>query len=408
MPYQNSHNKVLLPNTIPFLGGDATGDLYYRDSLGFLQRLPIGSTSQVLTVTAGLPQWQNAGAGTGTVTSVGLTMPGIFSVLNSPITSSNSFIVSLQTQSPNTFFAGPTGGLSSAPTFRSLVSTDIPSLDASILTSGLVGTARLASGTADSTTYFRGDQSWQPIATLGGTATGHLYKMTCANNGIDPVNDIDFYPGVAEVNGYIVSTNAITTKRLDAAWSAGNNNGGLFAGSKVNSTWYHCFVLRNTTTGAVDFGFDSNYTGSSKPSGWDARIIMSIWVESGGSIKAFSQYGDRVEWNTPVLDVNKAISASGELVALTVPPILQPQVFFTCYFTGTNSTYLYFTSPGQTNETADAANGRIHVQSNSIDQSFSLTLTPDVDRQIRVRSSGASTDNLKLLTLGFIHPRGKW
>ncbi len=43
----------------------ATGDLYYRDSSGYFVRLGIGSSSQVLTVTSGLPSWQPAAGGGG-------------------------------------------------------------------------------------------------------------------------------------------------------------------------------------------------------------------------------------------------------------------------------------------------------------------------------------------------------
>ncbi len=44
------------------LGSDATGDLYYRNSGGLFTRLPIGSSSQVLTVAGGLPSWAAAAA----------------------------------------------------------------------------------------------------------------------------------------------------------------------------------------------------------------------------------------------------------------------------------------------------------------------------------------------------------
>lgn len=53
------------------LGSDATGDIYYRNSSGFLVRLPIGSTGQVLTVTGGLPSWAATGGGGGTGDVVG-------------------------------------------------------------------------------------------------------------------------------------------------------------------------------------------------------------------------------------------------------------------------------------------------------------------------------------------------
>jgi len=36
----------------------ATGDVYYRDSSGNFVRLPIGSSTQVLGITSGLPAWQ--------------------------------------------------------------------------------------------------------------------------------------------------------------------------------------------------------------------------------------------------------------------------------------------------------------------------------------------------------------
>lgn len=45
---------------------DATGDLFYRNASGFLTRLGIGSTGQVLTVAAGLPSWAASGGGGGT------------------------------------------------------------------------------------------------------------------------------------------------------------------------------------------------------------------------------------------------------------------------------------------------------------------------------------------------------
>lgn len=43
----------------------AAGDVYYRDSSGNFVRLPIGSSSQVLTVSGGLPSWQSGAGGSG-------------------------------------------------------------------------------------------------------------------------------------------------------------------------------------------------------------------------------------------------------------------------------------------------------------------------------------------------------
>jgi len=47
------------------LGGDATGDIFYRDAGGFLAPLGIGTAGQVLTVAGGLPSWQTSAGATG-------------------------------------------------------------------------------------------------------------------------------------------------------------------------------------------------------------------------------------------------------------------------------------------------------------------------------------------------------
>jgi hypothetical protein len=68
------------------------------------------------------------GSGSGTVTSVGISAPAaLFSVSGSPITSSGTISLSLNTVSQNYVFAGPTSG-SATPTFRQLVAADIPTL----------------------------------------------------------------------------------------------------------------------------------------------------------------------------------------------------------------------------------------------------------------------------------------
>jgi len=73
-------------------------------------------------------------ATTGTVTSVGLSMPSIFGVNGSPVTSSGTFTVSLNNQTANKVFAGPSSGSAAAPAFRELAEADIPALSISKIT----------------------------------------------------------------------------------------------------------------------------------------------------------------------------------------------------------------------------------------------------------------------------------
>ncbi len=79
------------------LGSDATGDIYYRNSSGYLTRLPIGSTNQVLTVIAGLPSWQTPSGGSGTVTSVNMSVPTGFAISGNPVTTTGTLALAFDT-----------------------------------------------------------------------------------------------------------------------------------------------------------------------------------------------------------------------------------------------------------------------------------------------------------------------
>lgn len=85
-----------------------------------------GDNSTRLATTAFV---KSLGYGTGTVTSVGLSLPSIFTVTNSPVTGSGTLTGTLASQTANTIFAAP-DGTAGSPTFRALTATDIPSLTA--------------------------------------------------------------------------------------------------------------------------------------------------------------------------------------------------------------------------------------------------------------------------------------
>jgi hypothetical protein len=73
-----------------------------------------------------IPSSGSAGGGSGTVTSVALSLPSIFTVTGSPVTTVGTLTGSLAVQSPNLIFAGPSGGSTAGlPTFRNLVAADL-------------------------------------------------------------------------------------------------------------------------------------------------------------------------------------------------------------------------------------------------------------------------------------------
>ncbi len=106
-----------------------------------------------------------AGAG-GTVTSVGLTLPTIFSVTGSPVTTSGTLSATLASQTANTVLAAPSGA-NGAPTFRALTSSDLP-------TSG-VATGTYTSVTVD--TYGRVTAGTSPTTLTGYGITDGMQNL---------------------------------------------------------------------------------------------------------------------------------------------------------------------------------------------------------------------------------------
>ena len=88
-----------------------------------------------------------ATANTGTVTSVGLSMPSEFSVTNSPVTTSGTLTVAKASQTQKTFFAAPNGA-DGAPTFRTIAASDVPTLNQNTTgtAANVTGTVAIANG----------------------------------------------------------------------------------------------------------------------------------------------------------------------------------------------------------------------------------------------------------------------
>ncbi|MES2930470.1 MAG: tail fiber domain-containing protein [Patescibacteria group bacterium] len=113
----------------------------------------------------------------GGVTSVGLSLPSVFSVSGSPVTSSGVLSATLATQSANTAFLGPATGGAAAPGFRSLVIADLPTAipNANLANSSL----SLAIGTSGT------DAAWSAgSVSLGGTATLNIPDASATNRGL--------------------------------------------------------------------------------------------------------------------------------------------------------------------------------------------------------------------------------
>lgn len=146
-----------------------------------------------------------------------------------------------------------------------------------------------------------------------GTAfRGHIAGLILSN-GTDSDHDIDISSGVCRDsnNEYFMELTSSMTKRLDASWSAGTNQGGLFSGSIASSKWYHVFVIYNPSTDTVDAGFDTSITAANKPAGYTKyRRIGSILTNGSSNIYQFDQQNDRFFFKSKVKDIDGSTSSS--------------------------------------------------------------------------------------------------
>jgi hypothetical protein len=109
-----------------------------------------------------------AGLSSGSVTSVALALPSIMTVSGSPVTSTGTLTGTLTTQAVNAIFAGPSSGAAAAPTFRSLTTADIPTLNQNTTgtAANVTGIVAVANGGTGAITLAAAS-----IATYAGTET---------------------------------------------------------------------------------------------------------------------------------------------------------------------------------------------------------------------------------------------
>lgn len=189
------------------------------------------------------------------------------------------------------------------------------------------------------TLIFNGD-SWSSPS-LAPILRGYIDGLTLSNNGSDATNDIDIATGICRdsADADVLRLSSSITKRLDASWAVGTNQGGLDTGSIANA-WYHVYLIKRPDTGVVDALFSTNATAPTLPSNYTLyRRIGSIY-RTAGAIRAFTQKGNFFGWTTFAYDINGAtqaspVSGAGTLTTLPVPLGISVNALIAILFTGT-------------------------------------------------------------------------
>jgi hypothetical protein len=170
--------------------------------------------------------------GTGTVTSVALSVPSWLTVSGAVTTTGTLAITATSGQTANFVMATPDGS-SGAMSLRALVANDIPNLDASKITSGFLNPAQGGCGVP-----FYGDGSDGNVTIIGNVSlVREMYynnlTITGAGNTINTSSYRIFVSGTLDITGAVASS---ITRNGGTANGASGATGGLAGGTQTGST----------------------------------------------------------------------------------------------------------------------------------------------------------------------------
>lgn len=246
---------------------------------------------------------------------------------------------------------------------------------------------------------------------------GTLYGLTLSNNGSDATNDIDIAVGAARDSTDAANIDLLSalTKRLDASWAVGTNQGMLdgtesVAGTPDTSTWYYIWLIKRPDTGVVDVLASESATAPTMPTNYTLkRRIGAVYRTSGAAIKAFRQRGDRFEYTAAAVDGNNVgFSGSRSLVTVTAPPNTTALSRILVYNTaGAMAAIVQPTAETDAAPSNNAAPGySLATSAINVNSAAEFAVSTDASSQIALRASGASSV-YSCMTYGFIDTRGR-
>lgn len=205
----------------------------------------------------------------GGVSSVALSLPNVFTVSGSPVTSSGTLSATLATQPANRIFAGPGTGADASPSFRALVATDIPDISGTYLTTSSASSTYLplAGGTISNNLTISGN-----LTVSGTTTTINSTTLAVADKNIELAKVADPTDATADGAGLtVVGATNHTWNWVDAtdAWTSSEHvNLGSGKAYYINGT----SVLNGTTLGSGVTASSLTSTGTVTSGTWSSTI----------------------------------------------------------------------------------------------------------------------------------------
>jgi len=249
---------------------------------------------------------------------------------------------------------------------------------------------------------------------------GWISGLVVSNNGTDAEHDLDIAIGVARWASGDGSTRLSTalTKRMDAAFAAGTNAGGL--GDTVSlptSGTLHVWLATKDTDGSVDVFGDTSVAGANAPTGYTARRrIGSVVTDASANIVAVSvreRAGGAVEVlvDDPILDIDdSATGTSANTAAISVPAGIQVEADGTVQIADNTTAIIgYISSPDVNDEAPSSSAGPLGNAGGAAATTTQVTyysqhrVRTDTSSQLRYRTSGDGT--FRWATTGWLDDR---
>lgn len=245
------------------------------------------------------------------------------------------------------------------------------------------------------------------ITGTSGMPAKYQYGMEFSNNVTDATNDIDISAGGVRDSSNtvdIVQAGAFT-KRFDAGWAAGTNQGIRNSAAALTNTTYHVYAVSKA------LGADPDYYGHTSAS--VSTVLTALQAETGGSayiyakrifsvirvggvILQVTQNGNKFRLKTPVVDQNTTLGISSTNFALaSVPTGITVEAGITVYAQkSSNWVQVYVRALTETD-----AGAAYNVNANATEPTGSvngsntnLEIMTDTSTQIAARAAQTSTN----------------
>ncbi len=262
-----------------------------------------------------------------------------------------------------------------------------------------------ATGTDNATTMtpLRTAQEITALA-AGVYPPGLLWGLTLSNNVSDATNDIDLSAGSARDGGDTANMLLASsiTKRLDATWAVGTNQGGLDTGSIAN-TLYYVWLIKRSDTAVVDVLFSTSATSPTMPTNYTLKRRVGEIYRSSATIRPFKQSGDRFYLTTQITQTLSGPSTR-TLVTLNVPPNTIAMIRARAAGGSGDPQYSYV-QPSSAADFVPSSSGST-LASLAPDTIGSFEILTDSSSQIAARAA-TGFGNIIVNVLGWIDDRGR-